>query len=146
VSFFIYGLRRRMVLLPDRPHAPQPDRLVFAAGGQGLAFRAVRHGEYHARVSPEGGLFLARGHVPQPDRVILAPRGRRPAVGAVGHGAHALFVPAAGGPEVPGQRRHQPRFGRPASLTGPRRSFLPRPDADYKPTPATVRSILRRVD
>ena len=75
--------------LPDRAaggHVPQPDRVIGAAAGQGLAVRAERHRVDRAGVAGQGlPDRAAGGHVPQPDRVIAAAAGQGLAVRAERH-------------------------------------------------------------
>src|SRR6516164_6735431 len=101
-------------------HVPQLDRLVPTPRGQGLAVRAVRHGEHHFRVPREGGPLLAGGHVPQLDRLVPTPRGQGLAVRAVRHGDHRERVSREGGLLLAGGHVPQADFAWLAAQTTPR--------------------------
>ena len=58
--------------------APQPDRMIAAAGRQQAAVRAERHAQHRVRMAGKYGGFFAVRRIPKPRRAIVA-AGREPA-------------------------------------------------------------------
>src|SRR5947207_1960400 len=73
--------------LLSRAHIPDLERVVMAAGNDGLAVAAERHAADRARVAGQGSADLPRAQVPDLDRAVAVARDECLAVAAEGQRA-----------------------------------------------------------